>query len=126
MKKAALVLFLAGGLSGQVHPLQSLIDAARAKSPSLKELLVKASPTLKTQGAAFVWGQDFLFAAESDKDAAVSIDGQPPAALVKIPESNVGYRLQKMRTGVTHSYQFVVDGKPFGTRRDLAGYNPDS
>ena len=31
-----------------------------------------------------------------------------------------------MRTGVTHSYQFFVDGKPFGTRRDMAGYNPDS
>ena len=31
-----------------------------------------------------------------------------------------------MRTGVTHSYQFYVDGKPLGARRDVAGYNPDS
>jgi enterochelin esterase-like enzyme len=31
-----------------------------------------------------------------------------------------------MRTGVTHSYQFYVDGKPLGARRDVPGYNPDS
>ena len=126
MKSLGLALCLAGGLWAQVHPLQTLIEAARSKSPSLKELLPKASTALKTQGAAFVWGQDFLFAAEAEKEAAVSVDGQPPAALVKIPESALGYHLFKMRTGVTHSYQFFVDGKPFGTRRDISGYNPDS
>jgi enterochelin esterase-like enzyme len=126
MKKLGLALCLAGGLLAQVHPVETLIEAARAKSPSLKELLSKLSPNLKTQGAAFVWGQDFLFAADTGTSAAVSIDGQPPVALLKVADSNVAYHLVKMRTGVTHSYQFYVDGKPFSTRRDIAGYNPDS
>ncbi len=125
IRKFAIALGLAAGLFGQTHPLQTLIEAARAKSPAVKDLLAKASPNLK-QGAAYVWGQDYLFAADSEKDATVSIDGNPPAALSRIEGSTLAYRLVKMRTGVTHSYQFYVDGKPLGTRRDMAGYNPDS
>jgi enterochelin esterase family protein len=56
----------------------------------------------------------------------VSIDAQPAVMLARIAGSNLSYRLVKMRTGVTHSYQFLAEGKPLGTRRDVAGYNPDS
>ena len=34
--------------------------------------------------------------------------------------------LTKMRTGVTHSYQYYAAGKPLGARGDAVGYNPDS
>jgi enterochelin esterase-like enzyme len=110
----------------ETHPLEELIDAARTNAPAVKELLAKRSPNLKAQGGVWVWGQDFLFATDSDGASSVSIDGQPPAALPKMAGSTVAYRLVKMRTGVTHSYQFYVDGKPLGARRDIAGYNPDS
>jgi enterochelin esterase family protein len=113
-------------LSAETHPLEELIEAARAKSPSLKELLAKRAPNLKAQGGVWVWGQDFLFAAETEGGATVSIDGGPAAALGRLGDSNFAIRLIKMRTGVTHSYQFYVDGKPLGARRDIAGYNPDS
>jgi enterochelin esterase family protein len=112
-------------LGAQTHPLQELIEAARAKSPELKDLLAKRSPNL-AQGGVWVWGQDFLFAAQSEGAATVSIDAQPAVPLAKITGSNLSYRLVKMRTGVTHSYQFLNEGKPLGTRRDVAGYNPDS
>lgn len=126
MKKLSLLTALcAWALTAQTHPLQELIDAARAKSPELKDLLAKRAPTLN-QGGVWVWGQDFLFAAQSEGSASVSIDQQPAVVLTKIPGSNVSYRLVKMRTGVTHAYQFLVEGKPLGQRRDVAGYNPDS
>jgi enterochelin esterase-like enzyme len=112
-------------LWGQTHPLQELIEAARAHSPALKELLAKRSPNL-AQGGAWVYGQDFVFAAQADGATSVSIDGQPAVMLAKLPGSNLSYKLVKMRTGVTHSYQFLQDGKPLGARRDMAGYNPDS
>jgi enterochelin esterase-like enzyme len=112
-------------LGAQTHPLQELIEAARMKSPELKDLLAKRSPNL-AQGGVWVWGQDFLFAAQSDGALSVSIDAQPAVMLAKIAGSNLSYRLVKMRTGVTHSYQFLAEGKPLGTRRDVAGYNPDS
>jgi enterochelin esterase family protein len=116
----------AWSLGAQTHPLEELVDAARAKSPALRELLARRSPNLKAQGGVWVWGQDFLFAADSAGAATVSIDGQPPVTLEKLSGSTVSTRVVKMRTGVTHSYQFYVDGKPLGARRDVAGYNPDS
>ena len=122
MRKTLLVYFIfAVALGAQVNPLQAIIDAARAKSPELKSLL--GAPK---QGTAVVWGQDFLFAIEIAKEASVSIDGQPPAAMQRVPDSDTWYALVKMRTGVTHSYQFMAEGKPLLTRRDIAGYNPDS
>lgn len=120
------VAVCAWSLSAQPHPLEQLVTAARLNSPELKDLIAKRAPNLKTAGAVWVWGQDFLFASESDGAASVSIDGQPAAALPKLAGSNIGARVVKMRTGVTHSYQFYVDGKPLGQRRDVAGYNPDS
>jgi enterochelin esterase family protein len=127
MKKIALLAGIgAASLAAQTHPLAELIEAARAPSPAFAELLAKRAPNLKTQGAVFVWGQDFLFAAEAAGGASVSIDGQPAAVLARLGDSGVRFRLVKMRTGVTHSYQFTADGKPLGARRDVAGYNPDS
>ena len=127
MRKLAWLVFVCvSGVHAQTHPLEALIEAARAKSPALKELLAKSAPNLKNQGAALVWGQDFLFAAESEKEPSVSVDGQPPAAMMRVPDSNAWYRLIKMRTGVTHAYQFYAEGKALFARRDVAGYNPDS
>jgi enterochelin esterase-like enzyme len=126
MKKLlALVSLSLAGLYAQTHPIQTLIEAARAKSPELKELLGKVSANLQG-GTAQVWGQDFLFAISNDKEAAISVDGQPAVSMAKLADSNIWYRLLKMRTGVTHAYQFHVEGKPFQQRRDIAGYNPDS
>src|SRR5579884_3529419 len=127
MHRLCLLAALAAlALRAQTHPIQELVEAARVKSPEFQALLAKRAPNLKTQGGAWVWGQDFLFAAEAQNAAAVSVDGQPSAALERLPDSNIFYRVFKMRTGVTHSYQFSADGKPLGARRDLPGYNPDS
>jgi enterochelin esterase family protein len=119
----------------QVHPLERLIDAARAgaRSPGLADLV---TTTLSPHGGTAVWGQDFLFVTDlaptpksepvSATQAGVSIDEQPPLAMQKIDGSNLWMRLVKMRTGVTHAYQYYADGKPIGKRSDVAGYNPDS
>ncbi len=126
MRKLLLLLLAGAGAGAQTHPLEAIIESARAHSPALQSLLVQAAPGLKTAGAALVWGQDFLFAIDTEKQPSVSIDGQPPALMSRLPDSTVWYRLIKMRTGVTHSYQFHVEGMPLLARRDIAGYNPDS
>lgn len=129
MKKIFVVLLLAvPGVYAQTHPLQALIEAARAKSPALKELMPKTLYDLKERGASAAWGQDFLFAIETEKQASVSVDGQEPEPMTRVPGSNLWYLLKKMRIGVTHNYQFYADGQSMGNqfRYDVAGYNPDS
>jgi enterochelin esterase family protein len=126
IKLALLLPFSLAALSAQTHPLQSILDAARTQPAALRDLLAVNFPNLKNQGAALVWGQDYLFLADTPNQPAVSIDAQPPAAMARVPDSGLWFRLVKMRTGVTHSYEFSADGKPLFPRRDVAGYNPDS
>lgn len=110
---AGLLALCAGA---QTHPLESLIDAARKgpSSPGLAEFIAK---TLTTKGGTAVWGQDFLFVMASDDAVTVSIDGQPAVGMARIGGSNLWMRLEKMRTGVTHSYQYYAAGKPLGRAR---------
>ena len=46
--------------------------------------------------------------------------------MAQVEGSTLWMLLKKMRTGVTHSYQYYADGKPLGARGDAIGYNPDS
>jgi enterochelin esterase family protein len=133
LKRRYLVVFLfaaaVASLQAQaVHPLQSLIGAARANATTLRDLLPEAIPTVKQSGGAAVWGQDFLFAVETERTPTVAIDRQPPATMTRVEGTNLWYKLAKLRVGVTHHYEFFADGKSMGNayRYDVAGYNPDS
>lgn len=121
----AFLLAVASLSAADRHPLEQLIDTARhgAQSPGLADLITQ---TVGPKGGTAVWGQDFLFVAVSPTAATVSIDGQLAVPMLPVPGSQFSLRLQKMRVGVTHSYAFFSDGKPLGTRSDVAGYNPDS
>ena len=106
-----LTLLFAGLLSAQLHPLQELIDAARAESPSLKQLLTAGLPGLKGRDGVAVWGQEFLFAVEADAAATVSIDHQPSIAMKSIAGTKLWYVLKTLRLGTTHHYEYFADGK---------------
>jgi enterochelin esterase family protein len=121
-----LLPFTAAVMLAQTHPLEAIVAAARTNSPALKDLLATNFPNLKNQGTALVWGQDFLFVAETATSPEISIDMQPFAGMTHVPASGYWFRLVKMRTGVTHSYEFHAEGKTLFPRRDVAGYNPDS
>jgi enterochelin esterase family protein len=114
--------FISGSSAQQHHPHQQVIEAARAKSPSLEGAL----GTIPATGTVYVWGQDYVFAISSEKPATISINHQAPVEMTQIPGSKTWYRLEKMRSGVTHAYQFLADGKPLGQRGDVGGYNADS
>ena len=127
--KQILLLVLAASvvfpLDSQVHPLEQLIQTARG-GPAASGLPDLISQTFSGHGGTAVWGQDYLFVAESDAPASVSIDQQPPLPMERVQGSRFWMRLQKMRVGVTHAYQFYADGKALGNRADVTGFNPDS
>ena len=69
---AILALLSASAVCAQMHPIQELIEAARTNSPKLKDLLAGGLPLLQGRDGAAVWGQEFLFAVESEKPAMVT------------------------------------------------------
>jgi enterochelin esterase family protein len=125
MKRFALFLFASSAFYAQTPPLEELIETARqgAAAPGLQDHIAK---TLSARGGTAVWGQDFLFVADAPSAVSISIDQQPAVAMAQIPGSTLWMLLKKMRTGVTHSYQYFAAGKPLGARGDAVGYNPDS
>ena len=118
-------LMLAAALA-QDHPLQKLIEAARANSPELATLLGQGMPGLRGRDGVAVWGQEFLFAVQSATPAKVSIDKQPPLPMKHVAGTDFYYLLKTLRLGRTHQYLYLdAEGERIGTY-EVAGYNPDS
>lgn len=125
-KLLILFVLIAGGLWAQKHPLEELIDAARVDSPQLKDLLGHDLPMLRGRDGVAVWGQDFLFAVESETPATVSIDHELPLAMKHVAGTNYYYLLKTLRMGRTHQHHyFRADGSEIGAY-EVASYNPDS
>jgi Putative esterase len=118
-----LVLSLSAAFA-QTSPQEDLIAAIHqgATPPALTELITKA---LGARGGT-VWGQDYLFVTSSPTPVTIAIDQQPAVPMQPLAGSALWMLLTKMRTGVTHQYQYYSAGKPLGARGDAVGYNPDS
>ncbi|MCL4794230.1 MAG: esterase [Bryobacteraceae bacterium] len=126
MKTFALLLAAACAAAAQApHPLEALVDLAR-QGPAAPGLAAAIAKTLSPNGGAAVWGQDFLFAAASETHVRIALNHAAPVAMERIPGSNLWIHFVKMRTGVTHAYQYFIEGKPPSNRSDVTGYNPDS
>ena len=125
MKNLVLFLLASSAALAQTSPLEELVALARQgpAAPGLKDRITR---TLSARGGATVWGQDYLFAADSPAPVTISLDNQPAVPMARIEGSTLWMLLTKMRTGVTHSYQYYAAGKPLGARGDAIGYNPDS
>jgi enterochelin esterase family protein len=125
MKTLAATLLALSAAFAQTSPQEDLIAAIHQgiTSPALNELITK---TLGPRGGTAVWGQDFLFVANSPSPVTISIDQQPAVPMQSLAGSTLWMYLAKMRTGVTHEYQYYSAGKPLGARGDAVGYNPDS
>src|SRR5260370_24265704 len=125
MKKLVLFLLTSSAVLAKAPPLEELIALARQgpPAPGLKDRITK---TLSARGGNAVWGQDYLFVSDSPEPVSVSLDNQPAVPMAQIEGSTLWMLLTKMRTGVTHSFQYYAAGKPLGARGDAIGYNPDS
>jgi enterochelin esterase family protein len=125
MRTLAIFLVSVSAVFAQASPQEDLIAAIRqgANGPALTDLVTK---TLGARGGTAVWGQDYLFVASSPTPVTISIDQQAAVAMQPLAGSPLWMLLTKMRTGVTHQYQYYSAGKPLGARGDAVGYNPDS
>lgn len=126
MPRLLLALLIANVVvHSQPHPLESLITAARENSPQLADFFRRGVPGMAGRDGAAVWGQDFLFAVQSEEPATVSIDHGPAVAMKAVAGTPYWYLLKTLRLGTTHHYEYFAGAKSLGSY-DVAGYNPDS
>jgi enterochelin esterase family protein len=125
MKTFALLLLASMSAFAQASPLEELIALAR-QGPGAPGLQDRITKTLSARGGTAIWGQDYLFVSNSPTPVTISIDNQPAVPMAAVEGSTFWMLLTKMRTGVTHSFQYYSAGKPLGARGDAIGYNPDS
>jgi enterochelin esterase family protein len=128
---------------------ERLVAAARAKSPELRQLLEAALPSLaagraedplspfsRTPGTSYfpppsmnlsaaVWHDQAVFSVRSGRQPAITIDGGPATPMNRVAESDIWFHLAQLAQGTTHTYSFLLDGKPVGTA-SVAGYTDGS
>jgi enterochelin esterase-like enzyme len=72
-------------------------------------------------------GPDFLFAVDSASHPTLYIDSEPAAGHMKRAGKEGPWILAtQLKTGRSHSFYYMVDGKKFGGKTDVAAYTPDS
>jgi enterochelin esterase family protein len=123
-----------------IDAICALVEAARQGSPNLRERLevalddasgVASNPLPPGSGRVAVSGQDFLFLFRTDQPAEVSIDDRPPVPMTPIEGTGVSHRLETLRLGTTHNYNWHIGGQIVGDMGgtmpfSVAGYNPGS
>ena len=71
-------------------------------------------------------GPDFLFAFESEKQPVLYIDGERMAAMKRAGAKGPWTYSGKLRTGTSHFFYYMVDGKRMGGLTDVPAFGPDS
>ena len=95
MKNLVLFLLASSAALAQTSPLEELVALARQgpAAPGLKDRITR---TLSARGGATVWGQDYLFAADSPAPVTISLDNQPAVAMAQIEGSTLWMLLTKI------------------------------
>lgn len=79
------------------------------------------------KGAAVAgYGEDFIFAIQTPSVPQLSIDGRKPTSMRRIRETNLWAAPARLKAGQHHWFSYMIDGKKFGGKTDLAAYLPDS
>jgi len=133
-----LVLAAGGLLSAQTVPADRLIDMAKKNDPGLEKALMDTFgqvpppgrggaqlPAPIVAGTAGVGvGPEFIFAVAGDKEPMIKIDAEEPKKARKV--GSVWVYQGQLKTGAVHKFAWIIDGKPFGGRLNIAAYGPDS
>jgi enterochelin esterase family protein len=125
------LILLAVGLTAWAAGKPSVpqvIEISRSRPAELRDALVAAlDPGEIRKGTAVAGeGPDFVWAVESASAPALWVDDEAAGAMTRLPGSDLWYRIGRLQTGRSHRFHYVVDGRPFGGRTDVAAYGPDS
>ena len=130
MKHLVLLLLCLPAFGAEKIPAADLIAMAR-KTPVPKDfrgsLVATAGQADLTKGLAVIGqGGDFLWALESTTPPLLVLDNDPPRKMQAIAGTSLWYLTGSWTPGTSHAFHYVIDGKDFGGRTDVAAYLPES
>lgn len=105
--------------------LLALTCSFAARSAALDVSQLRAED-IKKGVAVLEDGPDFLWAFESEKRPTLYIDGQPAPPMKRARANGPWTYAGKMKTGTSHSFYYMVDGKKIGGLTDVTAFGPDS
>jgi enterochelin esterase-like enzyme len=124
------LILVSSALAADKLPASKLIEMSRqeVQSPAFREaLLATAGADAVQKGTAFVGeGPEFLFAVEAVSKPQLFIDDKPGAGMSQLSGSNLWMGSAQLRTGHSHTFHYIVDGKRFGGNMNVPAYGPDS
>ncbi|MEO8027249.1 MAG: alpha/beta hydrolase-fold protein [Bryobacteraceae bacterium] len=102
-----------------------LSTSAHAQRPTLES--ANFTDDALTKGTAWK-GQngDFLFAISSSQQPKLVLDRGAPKLMKRARRANLWIATATLETGLSHSFSYLIDGKPFGGRNDIPAYLLDS
>ncbi len=110
--------------SAVASSLISLIPAAAsAAAPDISQLRTE---DVKKGVAVAGNGSDFLWAFDSPKRPALFVDGQTVGPMKRGGANGPWIYSGKLKTGTSHSFYYMVDGKRVGGLTDVPAFGPDS
>jgi enterochelin esterase-like enzyme len=109
----------------QLTFLIAIVSALPASTAKLE--LSQLPPGDVKKGTAVVSdGADFLFAIESSQTPTLFIDSEPVGPMRRSGKDGVWTYSGKLKTGRSHAFYYMVDGKLTGGKTDIPAYGPDS
>ncbi len=107
---------------------QLLELAGRPSDPGLTAALTDALGAKAIQDGTAVMGQgpDFVWAVEAPSAPELWVDDQRVGTLSRVGTGNLWFYKGTMRTGTSHLFYYMVDGRRMGGKNDIPAYGPES
>lgn len=125
-----LIIFLIGVslFAAEKVPARRLLDMVRQRTSAAEfsdaVVATLGEADLKKGSAVIGDGPDFLWAVESGSTPTLVIDDGSPVEMTRV-QGNLWAHTGKLKTGTSHSFYYMIDGKRFGGSTDVPAYLPD-
>jgi enterochelin esterase-like enzyme len=100
---------------------------AQRDAPELRTALADTfGDELKKGTAVAGYLGDFVWAVEVPSRPALFVDDLARPVMRQLAGTNIWYATDKLVTGTSHRFHYIVDAAPFGGRTDVPAYGADS
>lgn len=113
-------------LCAEKVPVPKLIEMAQKRDPTLEQSLrdTLGAEAIAKGTAVAGEGAEFIWAVEAPVEPSLQINDTVPFHVYKA--GNLWFYQGQLKTGTSHKFNWIVDGKPFGGKTDIAAFGPDS